>query len=263
MPQSGDGSATRHPSPGPPRLAGPSPLRLARIAGLLYLTIFLCGLFAEMVVRSRIFVPGDPGATARNLLASEGLFRAGLLADLTMVLCDVALAAVLYLLFRPVSRALSLVAAGFRLAQASVLGLNLLNHLMAVQLLTGDGYGASLSRPQLDALAFASLDAHRFGYLIGLVLFAAHLAILAVLVWRSNFLPRLLGLLLGFAALGYLVDSASYFLVARYDGALSPVAIGPAVVGELALLLWLLVRGVRSDGRAASEGDALPVGAGA
>ena len=119
------------------RNTGISLNRAARIAGVLYLAIILSGIFAEFFVRSSLIVPGDSAATASNVLASQGLFRLGIAGDLIMILCDVALALLFYVLLKPVSNALALLAAFFRLAQATTLGVNLLNLFLGLQLLIG------------------------------------------------------------------------------------------------------------------------------
>jgi hypothetical protein len=223
--------------------AGTSPLAVARTAGVLYLVIFALGLFSELLVRARLIESGDAATTAENILGSESLFRIGFAADLTVFLADAAVAVLLYVLLRPVSTTLALVAAAFRLVQTAILGLNLLNHYMALQILTGDAY-AGLGRDEREVLAFSYLDAHTYGYLIGLVFFGLHLAVIGYLVFRSGYLPRFLGVLLALASVGYVVDSFSFFLVAGYDGALSPIVLAPAVVAELATILWLIRKGV-------------------
>jgi hypothetical protein len=218
------------------------PRRLARIAGLLYLTIFVSGLFAEGAVRSRLIDWEDAAATVASIQGDLALYRAGFFADLVMIVADVALAVVLYRLFAPVSRTGSMLAAGFRLGQAAVLAATLVNVAMVIQLVTGDGS---------DAAVMQHLEAHRFGYLIGLVLFAAHLAVLAWLVARSTLLPRWLVPLLGAAAVGYLVDTVMFVTIDGYDAAWSPLVLAPAVVAEAATLLWLLIKGVDTDAREA------------
>ncbi|MCB1037973.1 MAG: DUF4386 domain-containing protein, partial [Acidimicrobiales bacterium] len=152
------------PSPGPLRAA--SIRRTARVAGGLYLVIFVCGLFSEIAVRSSILELGDPTATVQNLLDAPGLFRIGFLTDLTMVVADVATAVLIYVLLAPVNRTVSLAAAAFRLVQSAILGANLLNHLMAIQLLEGDGLLGGFTTQQRDSLVLQSLETHRFGYFI-------------------------------------------------------------------------------------------------
>ena len=219
----------------------------ARVAGLMYLLIALLAPFAEFFVRQALIVPGDPAATAANIIASESLFRAGFASDLAVFVMEVALAAVLYVLFRPVSRPLALVMAFARLAMATVLGLNLLNRLTGLQLLTDPLYAAAFETGQLHALASVFLNAQSDGYDLGMVFFGLHLAVLGYLVYRSGFLPRILGLLMVVSALGYLVDSFTAFLVPQYAGALAVVVVVAALIGELPLLVWLLIKGVNVE----------------
>ncbi|MCB0130010.1 MAG: DUF4386 domain-containing protein, partial [Caldilineaceae bacterium] len=124
--------------------------KTARIAGLLYLSIIAAGVFAEFIVRGSLIVPGNAAATAGNILAAESLFRLGIAGDLIMLICDVALALVFFVLLKPVSRSLSLLAAFFRLAQAAVLGMNLLNLVLVLQLISGTDYLAVFGAEQLQ-----------------------------------------------------------------------------------------------------------------
>lgn len=228
----------------PERRSEPSPLVYARVAGLLYLIIFLLAPFAEFFVREGLIVPGDPGATARNVVASEGLFRAGFAVDLVVFVIETAQAAVLYVLLRPAGRTLALVMSFARLAQATILGLNLLSMFMGLHVLAGAEYAAVFEEPQRQALALVFFNTQRFGYDLGLVFFALHLGVLGVLVIRSGFLPRVLGPLLIASALGYLANSFAVFVVPRLADVLGVVVIVTALIGELPLTLWLLIKGV-------------------
>ena len=222
--------------------------RIARRAGVLYLIIIAAGIFAQMFVRNSLTVPGDAAATVANLQGSAQLFRAGIAADVVMILADVALAIAFFALFERVSRSLSLLAAVFRLTQAAILGVNLLNLFLALNLANGTNLFAALGAPGRDQLALLFLDAHAIGYSVALIFFALSLLVLGVLVLRSRYLPRLFAGLLAFAALGYLVDGFARILLPHYEQfaeVLGMVVFGPAVVGELAIAVWLLVRGVR------------------
>lgn len=221
-----------------------SPTTYARVAGLLYLTIWVSGVFSELVVRTRLVAPGDAAATADNIAAAEGLFRIGFVADLVMALSDVGLAVLLFVLLAPISRTLAMVATAFRLTQTAVLAGNLLNQLRALLLVTDPTAASVIGPERLDALALSALDAHSYGYLIGLTFFGVHMLLLAFLLLRSRFVPRILAIVSGLAAVGYLTDSFAFFLLPTYDGAISPIILAPAFVGELALALWLLVKGI-------------------
>ncbi|MEJ2382631.1 MAG: DUF4386 domain-containing protein [Gammaproteobacteria bacterium] len=220
-----------------------SPLAWARWAGLLYLAIITFGLFGELFVRSALIVHGDAAATAGNIANAPGLFRAGFLADSVMVLSDVALAVLLYILLRPVSRVVALMAMCFRLAQSAVLALNLLNYHAAGMLLDGSGHGAGFGTGQRDALAYFFLDLHTNGYDLGLLLFGIHCLLLGYLIYRAGYLPRLLGVLVSAAGFAYLIGGYTRFLFPDYVAAVSPVYI-VAIVSEVSLCLWLLIKGV-------------------
>lgn len=219
----------------------------ARTAGLLYLTIIVCGLFAEVGVRSRLIEQGDPTATAANILEHPTLFRAGIAADIVMLLCDVAIAVVLYQLLRPISRTLSLVAAAFRMTQTAVLGLNLLSMFQALRILDDADYLDTFGSDQLDALALLSLDAHRYGYILGLMFFGVSTVVIGAIVRRSGRTPWALAALLVLAGLGYLTDGAMFFMIPGYDGAASAVVLAPALIAELWFCGWLLVKGRSLD----------------
>ena len=231
----------------PDRAIGTSPLVYAKVAGLLWLIIAIMGPFAEFFVRQGLIVPGDVAKTAENIVASESLFRAGFASDLVVFVIEVVLAAVLYVLLRPVSRTLALVMSFARLAMTTILGLNLLNMFTALQLLTGPEYATAFEKGQLQAMAFVFLNAQRYGYALGMVFFGLHLAVLGYLVYRSGFLPRILGLLSVVAALGYLANSFTVFLLPQYAETLAVVVVVAAVMGELPLAVWLLIKGVNVE----------------
>ena len=230
------------------RISDISPRQTARVAGFLYLMIIAFGIFAEFFVRQSLVVTGDATATARNIMASEWLFRVGIASDLIMIMCDVALALIFYVLLKPVSNSLSLLAAFFRLAQASILGINLLNLFLVLQLLSGADYLTVFGADQLHALVLLFLDAHRIGYSIALVFFGLSLFFLGYLIFKSGYFPRILGIFLIVASLGYLIDSFASFLLSSYhdyEAIFALVVFLPAFIGELSMCLWLLFKGVK------------------
>jgi hypothetical protein len=160
----------------------------------------------------------------------------------------VAIAIVFYVLFRPVNRTLSLMAAFFRLAQAAILGFNLLNLFLALQLLGGSPYLAAVESGQRQALALLFLNMHSVGYTIGLIFFGVSLAMIGYLVWQSGYAPKILSILLFVAAAGYLIDSFAVSLLPNYEtyAAVFEIAVAtPAFIAELIFALWLLIKGVR------------------
>lgn len=215
---------------------------LTRLAGALYLLIIVLGIGSEVAVRGRLIVAHDAAATAANLVASAGWYRAGFFADLAMCLSDVALAVLLYVLLRPVQRTLALMMLFFRLIQTAILGAGLLAAYAPLLLLEGAPGAANDPATQKLALFFTELHAH--GYDLGLVFFGVHCLLLGVLIARSGFLPRPLGWLVLAAGCVYLAGSAIRFAAPAASGAFAP-AYGVCVIAELALCLWLLLRGAK------------------
>ena len=187
----------------PRRVQTVSPRTVARVTGLLYLLVFVTAGFSEGYVRGTLVVPGDAAATAANVAASAWLFRLGVVSDLVAFSADAVIAVLLYVLLRPAGRTLALVAASLRLvAHPAIASINLLTQFVALQLLSGAAYLTAFEPEQLHALALLALTAHRYGYLIGGVFFGFHLLALGYLLFRSDRFPRVLGLLIAFAAVG-------------------------------------------------------------
>lgn len=223
-----------------------STVTIARIAGFLYILIFITAGFSEGFVRASLVVPGDATATASNIAAAEGLFRLGIATDLIAFSADVVVAVLLYVLLRPVSRTLAIVAAALRLiAHPAIASLNLLNQYMALHLVSGADYLAVFDPAQLDALVLVFMTAHTYGYLIAGVFFGLHLLALGYLLYRSEVFPAVLGGLIGLAGVGYLTESFVFFLLPAYEPAASTLVLVTAVVGEMVLALYLVVKGVR------------------
>ena len=217
----------------------PAPL-CARTAGGLYLVIIAAGLSGELLIRARLIVPGDASATVANLLASPALYRSGFAADALMLLCDVAVAVLLYRLFKPVNATLSLMAAAFRLTQAAILGANLLHYYAPLLLLSAPA--DSFHNAQLHGLVALFLELHRHGYDLGLIFFGLSNIILGYLLIRSRSFPSLLGYGLLSAGVVYLAGSFVRFLAPSLSASLEPAYLIP-LAAELSFALWLLARG--------------------
>jgi hypothetical protein len=218
--------------------------RLARITGLLYLLLAVCGMFAPIVLEALV-VPGDAASTARNIADARWMFGASLVTWIVIVVIDIALSVTLYLLLEPVSRALSLVTAAIRIVYSAILGTILLNLFDALRLLTNTVWETGLDTQQRQTMALASLDTFSAGFLLALVFFGVHLLALGCLFYRSRYVPRVFGMLLVAAGAGYIADSLASFFVSGYGGLWSVIFLVPVVVGELGLTVWLLVKGVK------------------
>ena len=176
----------------------------AQVGGALYLFIILAGMYGEIFVRGHLVVAGDPAATVQKIMASEFLFRSGIVGDLLMHVCDVPLTLILYLLLAPVSRNLSLLAGMFSMLQTAILCANKLN-LVAVVLLLGQGDAIQINRR--DALVSLFLSLHEYGFGIGLLFFGVSCLVVGYLIYRSRYLPRTIGILQVVAGVCYVVNS--------------------------------------------------------
>ncbi len=225
------------------RIVEASPRFKARIAGFFYLVTTLTRMFVEIFVRSRLVVSDNAAATATNILAHEPLWRWGFAADILAFASYVALTALLYELFKPVNRSLSLVAAFFSLVAAVVQAISSLFHLAPLVLLGGAPYLSVFTTEQLQALALVFLRLRAAAYHnIGLVFFGLYCLLVGILILRSRFLPRILGVLMALAGLSYVL-----FLSPSLARSLQPYILVFPGVGQISLTLWLLVMGVNEQ----------------
>ncbi len=219
-----------------------NPNKTARIAGVLYLIIFGLGILAQLFVRQRLIVPGDAATTVNNILASESLFRLTLVSDLIRSTCFILLPLVLYKLLKPVNKTIALLFVVFALVQVAISMFNMLNHLAALLLLSGAGYLTAFEADQLHAQVMFFLDLHNNGAFIPQFL-SLWLLLVGYLVFKSGFLPRILGILLVIGSLGLFIDSVTFFLFPNFDVTISLFTF----FGEIIFALWLLIKGVNVE----------------
>jgi hypothetical protein len=220
--------------------------KTARLAGLLYLVNGVTGFFGIIYVPSKLIVAGNTAATANNILASERLFRLGIVSELICAAEFVFVLWVLYRLLAGVSKTHALLMVILGLVFVPIMCLNVLNEIAALTLLRGADFLAVFDKPQLQAMAMLFLDLHRYGYVVGWI-FGLWLFPFGVLVFRSGFLPRILGVLLIAACFGYLADSLTPLLLPAYAHVVSRFAGLPLTLGEPAIILWLLIRGAKDQ----------------
>ncbi|WP_177165275.1 DUF4386 domain-containing protein [Methanococcoides vulcani] len=221
------------------RIADISQREAAIVAGfgLLIMTIF--ALFAHFFALPSLIVPGDATETANNIMANVGLFRMAICSFIIVIILDVLVAWALYVLLKPVNKSLSLLMAWFRLVYATILTFSLVFLVIVLLLLSGADYLTVFETDQLHAQAMLYINAFSDGWAIGLVFFGLHLAFLGYLVFKSDYIPRILGILLIVAGLSYLIDNFGKFLFPSFDVAISLV-LG---WGELLFMFWLLLKG--------------------
>ena len=221
-----------------------SPQHYARLAGVFYLAIIFLGIFGELFVRGTLVVAGDAAATAQNISASPFLWRAGIVGDLLMQVFDVPVIVIFYLLLRPVSESLALFATLINLVQTAVLVVNKLNLLLPLLLMQDAAYLNAFSPEQLHQLSYLAIKTHNYGFAIGLIFFGFSCLATGYLFYKSGYLPKILGVMLAVAGLSYLISSATLLLVPSFA---SLGILAPAFVGELAIALWLIAKGINME----------------
>ncbi|HYI45896.1 MAG TPA: DUF4386 domain-containing protein [Actinomycetota bacterium] len=211
------------------------------VAGAALLLMALVAGFGHFVAIEGLVTQGDAARTATDVMASEGLFRLGIGSLFLVVVLDVVIALALYRVFSFVSPTASMLAAGFRLVYAAVFMVAIGELAGALRLLGDQGYLTVFRSDQLQAQALLRIEAFTDIWNAGFVLFGIHLMAIGYLAYRSGFVPKLLGAVIGIAGFGYLFDS---FSAALSQG--EPLEIsGISFVGEFLLALWLVIWGRR------------------
>jgi hypothetical protein len=225
------------------QVTDPLPRKTARIAGLFYL-IFIVTTVLASYIRGTFIVDGDAAATANNIVASQGLFRLGFVTELVSAVFFLLAAWALYVLLKPVNKNLALLFLLLNLGGVAVECLNALNLYAALQFLSGANYLSVFQTGQLQAMAMSSLNLYTNGFLIAQIFFSAWLLPLGYLVYKSRFLPRLLGLLLILDFFGNISWFLQGFLLPDYKILAYP---GNAIsfIAEISLTAWLLIMAVK------------------
>ncbi len=219
-----------------------SPRQKARIAGVFYLLTILAGIFAQGFVSMRLVVSSDAAATATNILAHESLFRLGFTVYMIEMTCQIIFTVLLYELLKPVSKSISLVAAVLGLAGCTIKTFSRVFYLGPLFILHGAPSLSIFSREQLQALALVLLNVNDHGADMAMAFFGFHSLLAGYLIFRSTFLPRLLGLWGLIAGAGWLT-----FLYPPLGHRLFPYLAVFGLLGAIALILWLLAFGVNEQ----------------
>ena len=221
-----------------------SPQLYARIGGGLYLIIIAIGLFGEAFVRDKLIVSGDATATAKNIMASESLWRFHIAAELLLLICAIVLLMILFVLLRPVSREMTLLALFFNLVSIGLEAATAMYLVVALFPLGNVAYLKAFSPEQLYAMATLSLKSHGYGFGVSLLFFGCFCVVIGRVIYKSGFLPKVIGVLMQIAGLCYLTDSFTLILSPTLANRLFPAILLPAFVGEASFCLWLLLKGV-------------------
>jgi Domain of unknown function (DUF4386) len=236
------------------RIAEASPRFKARMAGVSYLLTSTAYGVGQIFVLGRLVVHGNAAGTANNILAHGHLLRLGFAADIVSVACSIVLTVLFYDLFKPVNKTLSLTAAFFHLVGLAIAAVGSLLVLAPLVVLEGGQYLSMFKVEQLQALAYMFLELNAQAWNDEfMVFFGIYCVLIGYLIFRSTFLPRIVGALMAFAGLGYL--TLLYAPLADY---LHPYNLAPGALGEPSLMLWLLIVGVnveRWKERASAAGE--------
>ena len=232
----------------------------ARIAGILWLIVIGAGLWS-FIVLATLIVRNDPAATAANILASEQSYRLAFVASLIAGACYMGVTAILYDLLKPVNRTLSLLAAFFGVAGVAAGAAASVVQFIPLVLLGPARYATGFTATELEALAYVALRVQTQGSNIGMVFFGLQCFSAGYLIFRSGFIPRILGVLLALGGLSYITASFATFVAPELAARLAyGAALG--LLGEGSFTVWLIVTGAnratRGESAARSAGASMP-----
>jgi hypothetical protein len=226
---------------------GPSPRVYARIAGVLYLITIVLGAAGQFAFRGRIVVPGNPAATAANLRSMESLWRLGIAAEMVLLICTIVTVLILYALLRPVRRDLALLMVFFGLVALTIEASHSLDLVEALQPVGKAAYLKAFTPEQLDVMAALSIRKHSASFGIALLFFGPYFLVAGYLIFKSGYFPRALGVLYLIPGPAYLISSFALILAPAFASRYYFVMVSPVILGEGALCLYLLVKGVRAS----------------
>jgi hypothetical protein len=215
-----------------------------RFAGLLYVLASIVGFFAMGYVPDKLIVHGNAAATANNIAASETLFRLGIAGELLGQAAFIFVALALYDLLKEVNRRHATLMVMLIVVSIPIAFLNELNSFAALVLVRGAEFLSTFDKPQRDALAMLFLNLHGRGFVVAEIFWGLWLFPLALLVYKSRFLPRFLGVWLALAGFAWVILSLTSVLLPQYQDKVYAYS-QPAIVGEITFMLWLLIRGAK------------------
>jgi hypothetical protein len=220
--------------------------RTARIAGVLYVLLSLTGIFSLIYVPTTLVVFGDATATAENIRSSELLFRSGILSGLVSNVIFVFLVLALYRLLKETSHNQAMLMVTLVVISVATGFANTINQLGALIALNGADFLSVFEKTELDAIAYLFIRLNSWGIQIIQIFWGLWLFPFGLLVYRSGFIPKILGVLLIIAGFGYLLGSFMFQILPHYHDALSTF-IMVLEMGELPIIFWLLIVGAKAQ----------------
>ncbi len=221
-----------------------SPQTYARVGGLLYLLIIALGIFYEMIVRDNILIQGNSMATMASLKQNEFLWRIGIVAEFLSTLTSIVLALIMYRLTQRVNNDLATLAAFFNLAGIIIQTVYIIQLIEALFPIGSSPYLQAFTPEQLSAMISLTTKSHVYGFGIALLMFAPYFLLTGYLIYKSNYLPKFVGILYIISGVGYLINSVILIMAPQFSGIVFMVIVLPVFIGEISLSLNLLIKGV-------------------
>ncbi len=218
----------------------------ARFAGLLYFLTCIPAPFSLIYLPSVLIVRGNATATAANILAHESMLRLGMAGELISAVAFVFVTLALYRLFESVDKRQASLMVTLYALSVPISFLNVLNEIAALTLARGADFLSVFTKPQLDAMAMLFMRLHSFGLLVAAIFWGLWLVPFGILVYKSGFFPRFLGVWLIVNCFGYVIPTLTAFVLPQYRDVVTRFA-WPVLLGELAIGLYLLIKGVRDQ----------------
>ncbi|PYS94338.1 MAG: DUF4386 domain-containing protein [Acidobacteria bacterium] len=216
-----------------------------RVAGIWYLLLCVIGPLRLMYIPSKLFVSGNATATVNNIAAHEWLFRFGIVGDLACGVILIFLVLAFYRLFKRVDQNLAVLVVIFGGVMPALISfVSVVSDAAALMIVRGGKFLSVFDKPQRDALAMLFLRLRDHQNTAAEILWGVWLLPLAILVYRSRFLPRFLGIWLGINGFAYVIVSLTGILLPQYQGQVFTIST-PALFGELAIMLWLVIKGAK------------------
>jgi hypothetical protein len=217
---------------------------LARLSGALYLMVILLGVSGEAIIRGSLVVFGDPAETARRILASEWLWRLGVVGQLVLLVCAIGMTFTWYMLFRPVNKPMALAATMFGLVSLAVESVSTMDLHLALSALTNAAHFPAAELAQLQAMSYMSLVSHNNAFGIALIFFGVQCVLVGMMIRQSGLLPRWVGSMMQVVGICYLINSFTRVMFPSFAGLLFPWILLPCLIGEVCMSLSLLIKGI-------------------
>ena len=220
--------------------------KTARLAGLIYLIIILTGIFSLAYVPSKLIVWNDASQTFHNISSSKQLFRLGIASSMLCYIAFLILPLVLYKLLHSINETYAKLMVAFVVVSVPISFINLQNKFAVLTLVDGTRYLTTYDLQQLQSQVMTYLDTYNSGILIAQIFWGLWLFPFGYLVYKSNFLPKLLGILLMMGCVGYLISTFGEIVISNFDKySISRFVTLPSSIGEIGVCLWLLIFGIK------------------